>query len=86
MVTNVKVYEAQMGIPTPINIYNAFTDLLEVEASPGVEAFDIEAITGTAASDPSGVSSTINTKSNDNQGISTDTIVGTSTQTETSNQ
>lgn len=86
LVTNVKVYEAQMGIPTPINIYNAFTDLLEVEASPGVEAFDIEAITGTAASDPSGVSSTINTKSNDNQGISTDTIVGTSTQTETSNQ
>ncbi len=86
LVTNVKVYEAQMGIPTPINIYNAFTDLLEVEASPGVEAFDIEAITGTAASDPSGVSSTINTNSNDNQGISTDTIVGTSTQTETSNQ
>ncbi|HFI0456849.1 TPA: LCP family protein [Streptococcus suis] len=86
LVTNVKVYEAQMGIPTPINIYNAFTDLLEVEASPGVEAFDIEAITGTAASDPSGVSSTINTKANDNQGISTDTIVGTSTQTETSNQ
>ncbi|HEM6308681.1 TPA: LCP family protein [Streptococcus suis] len=59
LVTNVKVYEAQMGIPTPINVFNAFTQLLEVEASPGVEAFDIESVTGTSASETSGSSSSM---------------------------
>lgn len=59
LVTNVKVYEAQIGIPTPINVFNAFTQLLEVEASPGVEAFDIESVTGTSASETSGSSSSM---------------------------
>lgn len=80
LVTNVKVYEAQMGIPTPINIYNAFTNVLEVEASPGVEAFDIEAITGTAASDPSG------TQTSESQDSTTTIDTETSTQTDLSDQ
>ncbi|HFI0403539.1 TPA: LCP family protein [Streptococcus suis] len=80
LVTNVKVYEAQMGIPTPINIYNAFTNVLEVEASPGVEAFDIEAITGTAASDPSG------TQTSESQNSTTTIDTETSTQTDLSDQ
>ncbi|HFU4463016.1 TPA: LCP family protein [Streptococcus suis] len=83
LTTNVKVYERQMGWPSPINVYNAFTGQLELAATPGVEAIDIEAITGTSASDTSGTS---NTQISDNQESSTDTEVGTSTQTETSDQ
>ncbi|HEL1619310.1 TPA: LCP family protein [Streptococcus suis] len=83
LTTNVKVYERQMGWPSPINVYNAFTGQLELAATPGVEAIDIEAITGTSASDTSGTS---NTQISDNQESSTDTEVGTSTQTETSAQ
>ncbi|HFH9838699.1 TPA: LCP family protein [Streptococcus suis] len=83
LTTNVKVYERQMGWPSPINVYNAFTGQLELAATPGVEAIDIEAITGTSASDTSGTS---NTQTSDNQESSTDTEVGTSTQTETSDQ
>lgn len=53
LLTNVKVYEGQMGLPSPINVYNAYTDLLELEANPWAEAIDLEAMTGTVATDAS---------------------------------
>lgn len=84
--TNVKVYEMQMGWPSPISIYNAFTGQLELEASPGVEAIDMEAIAGTSASDTNASSSTSDTQLSDVQESSIDAEVGTSTQTEVNDQ
>lgn len=84
LTTNVKVYEGQMGLPTTINVYNAYTDLLELEASPWAEAVDIEAFTGTAVSDlpegavNSGSRSSVSTET----GGTVTTEVGTGTQTE----
>ncbi len=34
LVTNVKVYEGQVGLPSPINVYDVYTNLLLLEASP----------------------------------------------------
>ncbi|HEM2559173.1 TPA: LCP family protein [Streptococcus suis] len=42
LVTNVKVYEGQMGLPSPINVYNVYTNLLLLEASPWAESLDPE--------------------------------------------
>ncbi|CYY61916.1 LCP family protein [Streptococcus suis] len=42
LVTNVKVYEGQMGLPSPINVYDAYTNLLLLEASPWAESLDPE--------------------------------------------
>lgn len=42
LVTNVKVYEGQMGLPSPINVYDAYTNLLLLEASPWAERLDPE--------------------------------------------
>ncbi|MBT9435379.1 LCP family protein [Streptococcus suis] len=42
VVTNVKVYEGQMGLPSPINVYDAYTNLLLLEASPWAESLDPE--------------------------------------------
>lgn len=84
LTTNVKVYEGQMGLPTTINVYNAYTALLELEANPLAEAVDIEAFTGTSASDlPEGTesSSTLASNSSELEGTET-TEVGTETQTE----
>ncbi|HEM4129639.1 TPA: LCP family protein [Streptococcus suis] len=53
LLTNVKVYEGQMGLSSPINVYNAYTDLLELEASPWAEVIDLETMTGTVATDAS---------------------------------
>ncbi|HFH9946449.1 TPA: LCP family protein [Streptococcus suis] len=84
LTTNVKVYEGQMGLPTTINVYNAYTDLLELEASPWAEAVDIEAFTGTATSDlPEGAASSDSLPSvSAETGESGTTEVGTETQTE----
>ncbi|MDG4509799.1 LCP family protein [Streptococcus suis] len=38
LVTNVKVYEGQMGLPSPINVYDVYTNLLLLEASPWAES------------------------------------------------
>lgn len=53
LLTNVKIYEGQMGLSSPINVYNAYTDLLELEASPWAEVIDLETMTGTVATDAS---------------------------------
>ncbi|WP_105210240.1 LCP family protein [Streptococcus suis] len=84
LTTNVKVYEGQMGLPTTINVYNAYTDLLELEANPLAEAVDIEAFTGTSASDlPEGTASSGSLPSvSAETGESGTTEVGTETQTE----
>ncbi|HFI0578031.1 TPA: LCP family protein [Streptococcus suis] len=84
LTTNVKVYEGQMGLPTTINVYNAYTDLLELEANPLAEAVDIEAFTGTAASDlPEGTASSGSLPSVSSETGETGTSeVGTETQTE----
>ncbi|MEE3691945.1 LCP family protein [Streptococcus suis] len=42
LVTNVKVYEGQMGLSSPINVYDAYTNLLLLEASPWAESLDPE--------------------------------------------
>ncbi|HEM5103641.1 TPA: LCP family protein [Streptococcus suis] len=42
LVTNVKVYEGQVGLPSPINVYDAYTNLLLLEASPWAESLDPE--------------------------------------------
>lgn len=42
LVTDVKVYEGQMGLPSPINVYDAYTNLLLLEASPWAESLDPE--------------------------------------------
>ncbi|HFI0091187.1 TPA: LCP family protein [Streptococcus suis] len=42
LVTNVKVYEVQMGLPSPINVYDVYTNLLLLEASPWAESLDPE--------------------------------------------
>lgn len=42
LVTNVKVYEGQMGLPSPINVYDVYTNLLLLEASPWAESLDLE--------------------------------------------
>ncbi|HFU4059476.1 TPA: LCP family protein, partial [Streptococcus suis] len=84
LTTNVKVYEGQMGLPTTINVYNAYTDLLELEANPLAEAVDIEAFTGTSASDlPEGTASSSSLSSVSGEtGETGTTEVGTETQTE----
>lgn len=84
LLTNVKVYEGQMGLSSPINVYNAYTDLLELEASPLAEAVDIEAFTGTSASDlPEGTASSSSLSSVSTEtGETGITEVGTETQTE----
>ncbi|HFU4376431.1 TPA: LCP family protein [Streptococcus suis] len=84
LTTNVKVYEGQMGLPTTINVYNAYTDLLELEANPLAEAVDIEAFTGTSASDlPEGTASSSSLSSVSSEtGETGTTEVGTETQTE----
>ncbi|MCK4044705.1 LCP family protein [Streptococcus suis] len=38
LVTNVKVYEGQMGLPSPINVYDVYTNLLLLEASPWADS------------------------------------------------
>ncbi|MFX3949882.1 LCP family protein [Streptococcus suis] len=42
LVTNVKVYEGQVGLPSPINVYDVYTNLLLLEASPWAERLDPE--------------------------------------------
>lgn len=42
LVTNVKVYEGQMGLPSPINVYDVYTNLLLLEASPWAESLEPE--------------------------------------------
>ncbi|HEM3636198.1 TPA: LCP family protein [Streptococcus suis] len=42
LVTNVEVYEGQMGLPSPINVYDVYTNLLLLEASPWAESLDPE--------------------------------------------
>ncbi|HEM5052359.1 TPA: LCP family protein [Streptococcus suis] len=42
LVTNVKVYEGQMGLSSPINVYDVYTNLLLLEASPWAESLDPE--------------------------------------------
>ncbi|HEM3080497.1 TPA: LCP family protein [Streptococcus suis] len=42
LVTNVKVYEGQMGLPSPINVYDVYTNLLLLKASPWAESLDPE--------------------------------------------
>ncbi|HEM4695944.1 TPA: LCP family protein [Streptococcus suis] len=42
LVTNVKVYEGQVGLPIPINVYDVYTNLLLLEASPWAERLDPE--------------------------------------------
>ncbi|HEM2664976.1 TPA: LCP family protein [Streptococcus suis] len=42
LVTNVKVYEGQAGLPSPINVYDVYTNLLLLEASPWAERLDPE--------------------------------------------
>ncbi|HEM4744528.1 TPA: LCP family protein [Streptococcus suis] len=42
LVTNVKVYEGQMGLPSPINVYDVYTNLLLLEASPWAESLGPE--------------------------------------------
>ncbi|HEM2555303.1 LCP family protein [Streptococcus suis] len=42
LVTNVKVYEGQMGLPSPINVYDVYTNLLLLEVSPWAESLDPE--------------------------------------------
>lgn len=89
LVTNVKVYEAQLGIPTPINVFDAFTQSLVVEASPGVEAFDIESVTGTSASDTNSSSSSMRESgSSTSNSVDTDAITENEigTQTDLSDQ
>lgn len=89
LVTNVKVYEAQIGIPTPINVFDAFTQSLVVEASPGVEAFDIESVTGTSASDTNSSSSSMRESgSSTSNSVDTDAITENEigTQTDLSDQ
>ncbi|HFI0352874.1 TPA: LCP family protein [Streptococcus suis] len=90
LTTNVKVYEGQVGLPSTIDVYNAYTELLEIEADPLAEAVDIEAFTGTSASDlPEGTASSPNLSSNSSEIEGTEmteatemTEVGTETQTE----
>lgn len=84
LTTNVKVYEGQVGLPSTIDVYNAYTELLEIEANPLAEAVDIEAFTGTSASDlPEGTASSSNLPSNSSELEGTETTeVGTETQTE----
>lgn len=48
LVTNAKVYELQMNLASPINVYNAYTKMLELEANPFAETIDLEALTGTS--------------------------------------
>lgn len=87
LLTNVKVYEGQMGLSSPINVYNAYTDLLELEASPWAEVIDLETMTGTVATDASDLqvseeqfdSVVVETTETE---ISGTTEVGTETQTE----
>lgn len=89
LLTNVKVYEAQIGIPTPINVFDAFTQSLVVEASPGVEAFDIESVTGTSASDTNSSSSSMRESgSSTSNSVDTDAITENEigTQTDLSDQ
>lgn len=84
LTTNVKVYEGQVGLPSTIDVYNAYTELLEIEADPLAEAVDIEAFTGTSASDlPEGTASSSNLPSNSSELEGTETTeVGIETQTE----
>lgn len=84
LTTNVKVYEGQVGLPSTIDVYNAFTELLEIEANPLAEAIDIEAFTGTSASDlPEGTASSPNLPSNSSELEETETTeVGIEIQTE----
>ncbi|HEM6184357.1 TPA: LCP family protein [Streptococcus suis] len=42
LVTNVKVYEGQVRLPSPINVYDVYTNLLLLEASPWAERLDPE--------------------------------------------
>ncbi|HFI2472563.1 TPA: LCP family protein [Streptococcus suis] len=84
LTTNVKVYEGQVGLPSTIDVYNAFTELLEIEANPLAEAIDIEAFTGISASDlPEGTASSPNLPSDSSELEGTETTeVGIETQTE----
>ncbi|WP_156018012.1 LCP family protein [Streptococcus ruminantium] len=50
LVTNVKVYEKQLGLLSPINVYNVYTKLLELEASPWAETLDPELGSATSTS------------------------------------
>ncbi|NQI71582.1 LCP family protein [Streptococcus suis] len=84
LTTNVKVYEGQVGLPSTINVYNAYTELLEIEANPWAEAIDLEAFTGTSASDlPEGTASSSNLPSNSSELEGTETTEMTEIETET---
>lgn len=41
LTTNVKVYELQMALASPISVYNIYTNLLELEANPLAETIDL---------------------------------------------
>ncbi|HEL2311647.1 LCP family protein [Streptococcus suis] len=51
LVTNVKVYEGQMGLPSPINVYDVYTNLLLLEASPWAESLDPPSATTTVTTE-----------------------------------
>lgn len=48
LVTNVKVYEGKMGLPSPVNVYDVYTNLLELEASPWAQPITLDAAHDTA--------------------------------------
>lgn len=48
LVTNVKVYEGKMGFPSPVNVYDVYTNLLELEASPWAQPITLDAAHDTA--------------------------------------
>lgn len=50
LVTNVKVYEKQLGLLSPVNVYNVYTNLLELEASPWAETLVPELGSATSTS------------------------------------
>lgn len=48
LVTNVKVYEEKMGLPSPVDVYDAYTDELVLQGDPTVDSVTAE----TAVSEP----------------------------------
>ncbi|MDG3132813.1 LCP family protein [Streptococcus suis] len=48
LVTNVKVYEGKMGLPSPVNVYDVYTNLLELEASPWAQPITLDSTHDTA--------------------------------------
>lgn len=48
LVTNVKVYEGKKGLPSPVNVYDVYTNLLELEASPWAQPITLDAAHDTA--------------------------------------